>query len=407
MEIEKYINKALEITEITGQGEAKWRIDGTSDYFENFEVYLEIINCNLEMPELSKYSEPFKKIFIQDGIAALKKEGKNKATNEELKEKIKEIIKKREHKPLNSYKVLFMLNIQQDKVEKKVIRFFKKEFIDVTNNLSIKKSEFEKYLNDISYYFVNSIKICTILPNMSIFQLEENAINEREALNQGFDNIEKFRDFINAFYQFNHTTVMQFGKRELLNKILPSPGIGVFDKDGNYKDFDFPLFQYDYRGINIKKGKINFDKIETFSQQFVQEDLEIDNLIISCIERFGSAFDSLNWFNIYLHLWQILELIAFPLEKETQKERTIKNGIKRINLIFNQHPYIKDILDCLYKRRNELVHQGIFPEQEGLIQVNLLKTILMHTTRWLISERKAFSSLASLEEFYIQTLTSQ
>ncbi len=393
--INSYLSKALAVTEIKDNGKISWKIKGESDYFEDFEVYLEIICCNLQISELEHFSELEKFKVLIAAIGNLKKEGKDTATVEDLKEKIKSVIVEERQKPAETYNVLFFINIRQKEFEKNNFKFLNKDLALLTSE-EMEEINFDKLLRHTRLHHptLTELKI----REFSMFKFKEKGKNPRDAFYNGADFLNSFVNWINAFDQLSTDTIMQTGRRKPLNKVLPPPGIGVFDEAWNLLELGFEGNPYEYKSM-LKKNKLSktLDEVEEISSLLQNEDFEINESIKKWLESFGEAFGNIKLENVYLNLWQILESIACPLGKD----RTLRQVINRAALIFNQDSYVKDILNCLYKRRNDLVHEGKFPEDEGLIQINLLKFLLRRILGWIINLREEISTLVLLEEFYL------
>ena len=125
---------------------------------------------------------------------------------------------------------------------------------------------------------------------------------------------------------------------------------------------------------------------------------DMQDLIIDTLIKYGQAMDTIDWRNAFLALWQILENLSLNTVEKNLKMTDVASSIN--HLIGRRDTLYEDLLGSLSETRNKLVHHGTFSEN-GLLEVNLLKSVVDRAIRNIFVRVKDFPSKESLGEFYI------
>lgn len=207
---------------------------------------------------------------------------------------------------------------------------------------------------------------------------------------------ELFRSLLNMSFDFGRYH-MQSGKQSPLARILPAPVNGVFSADGTHMaTFYEPLPPAEYKTPPLKDRQIEFAK--AYLAHFARGTTsEVGRLIMNAITYYGRALDTPNWRNVFLSLWQVIEMVTF---RESDRPK-MDEVIKRAEVLLGSSIFLKHLLAVAQRTRNRLVHEGKFPGgQEGLENVCMLKMVVEQCILGLLSIQSRFRSWCELNRFY-------
>ncbi|MBE0681128.1 MAG: hypothetical protein IH589_04380 [Anaerolineales bacterium] len=217
----------------------------------------------------------------------------------------------------------------------------------------------------------------------------------------GFDKASPAFDLMRAVFDLYHhygTYNEQWGGYPRpLSKVLPPPVYCVFKNTGEFDMFLYStpkLEEFQQNAINVQEIKYLRKLARNFKT--IPKETETLALIVEALQKYAQAHETNEWRLAFLLLWQILELIAL----QTSEQFTMKNVISRIGILLRHDPKAADLLSALYNTRNEFVHQGNFPDEQGLQEVSLVKSIAERAINQIFSRAKKLPTKASLQRFY-------
>lgn len=225
---------------------------------------------------------------------------------------------------------------------------------------------------------------------------------EGRSMNEAFNKANRAYDLLRALLN-RYTT---FGRYRIdygppssrpLGPILSAPLYGVFKPNGDYVEiFINTLIYEDYSAINSIEDE-QIDQARRLSQQLGSpiDRHSTNSILVEALEKYGQALDTAEWRLAFLTFWQILELIT--LQTENLKMQDVLN---RTNTLLQQHKISYDLLTALVKTRNKLVHQGHFPDLQGVKEVNLLKSVVESAINILYNRLDDLPTTRKLALFY-------
>jgi hypothetical protein len=257
--------------------------------------------------------------------------------------------------------------------------------------------EFPRFLQDADLFLRRENGHINIESRFVPILVQAESRNAREA----FDKISPAFDLMLAIFALYHhygTYNEQWGGYPRpLAKVLPPPVYGVFKKTGEFELllYDTPkIEEYDQIAVSAQEVKYLRDLARRFKKYPKETDTYF--LILESLYKYAQAHETNEWRLAFLLLWQILELITL----QTSEQLSMKNVISRVGILLNKDKNVLDLLPALYATRNELVHLGNFPDEQGLNEVSLMKSIAERTINQLFSKVKKLPTKASLQRYY-------
>lgn len=218
------------------------------------------------------------------------------------------------------------------------------------------------------------------------------AAGHQRAWEQGFRAFELLRVALNVQSVWARQT-MQFGLPSPLGQVLPSPVYAVVPQSGD-PTWYFSLTAYRYRPASrpprIERARALLKRVDRIGSG------DIQRMAIEALLKYGEALNTTDWRQAFLSLWQALEVIAVP----SPDERSLSQAKNRIALLLGQEATDTDLLDVLSATRNRLVHAGIYPDEEGLQELQLLKRVFERSLNAFLSWGRTLRDVGSLETLY-------
>lgn len=298
--------------------------------------------------------------------------------------------------PLRNYWILFPLHIPHNQLDsEESIRIQGKELLFRDWAYIQDEFEFDEFMRKTLIQLGD--REFTYADTFSPVLVEATGRDYTEAFRQVERSFDFLRCLVNLRYQFGIMTQRWGGYPRPLGKILPPPTYGVFDEDRAYAGLLYTIERYHEYEINNLDARIIPETRKLAARLHrVDNKQQTLNILVSALEKYGEALDAFEWRLAFLTLWQILELISHQAGKSINM-RIVKN---RIIALLGQESQIKDLLNALYETRNSLVHQGVFPDDRGLREVNLLKYVVERALNKFFSLTEVCSTTASLERYY-------
>lgn len=195
------------------------------------------------------------------------------------------------------------------------------------------------------------------------------------------------------------------GRGTPLCPIPPSPTYAVFDENGNYANHFYttaPAEKYDKINLSAQQYKVITKILGLFNRE--NKPNSVNDLIRNAFRTYQLAIDTNDWRQVYLNLWQIIELVTTPPNARHQGIRNIEITRRMKILLKDSRPYILELFDVLVKWRNKLVHHGEFSD-DGEEDAKLLKLIVELAILKLINLRRSFFDWTRLEFYYAHATT--
>jgi hypothetical protein len=223
------------------------------------------------------------------------------------------------------------------------------------------------------------------------------ARNAREGFDRVSPSFDLMRAILNLFSHYGRYNLQWGGYPRPIAKVLPPPVYCVFKKTGEFDLFLYntpKLEEYDLNAIDIQDIK----NLRKFARNFITSPKETESLylVIEALQKYGQAHETSEWRLAFLLLWQVMELITL----QSSEQLIMRNVISRVAILLNKDTKVADLLSALYETRNELVHQGYFPDERGLEEVGLIKSIAERTISQLFSKVKLLPTKISLQRYY-------
>ncbi|MBN2500269.1 MAG: hypothetical protein JXB38_05835 [Anaerolineales bacterium] len=365
--IEQYIQKFMGILFINENGEVK-----STETFK-LHAYLRILSKNINMKDISSLHT--KEILIyRAGFNRIKKYKKQNihTFRQALSAEVRRYLKR----PIAEYWILFPLHISYGQLDKiRSISIFNQKLYIRSWNYVKKHFELDKLLEDSKYHIRETNN--SLETHFTPILIKSTGLDTDNVLEKADKAFELFRWLLNFLAQSGYMRISYGDYEKPLAKILPCPIYGFFLPDGQYDTYYYNTTKYtNYRKNTINyelvvNAKIIFDKLITNGNNNNTVDL-----LIEAIEKYGNALDTHSRMLTFLKLWQVLEILAL----QTTKNINMKIVKSRIKILLNQDQLAKDLLDTLYETRNDLVHKGLFPDDEGSEQgskeIGLLKMVV-------------------------------
>ncbi|MBC8448741.1 MAG: hypothetical protein H8D78_13420 [Chloroflexi bacterium] len=229
---------------------------------------------------------------------------------------------------------------------------------------------------------------------------EVQAYSLREAVGQAELAFDTLRALLNM-QQIYGMTQYQGGRSKPLGKLLPSPVLGAFASDKSFQEplyFTVGRYRYSRHQITPKDVERAAELLSRLTS-WQKDGQSTRDMLVDILCKYGQGLDTPDWQSAFLFFWQILEIAA--LQSQTDIINMRKVIARTYNLITGGKTdlLLKQLLECLKRTRNELVHLGKFPE-EGLHQVNLLKSVVDRVIDALLTKLDDLPDRRSLEVYY-------
>lgn len=260
-----------------------------------------------------------------------------------------------------------------------------------------KNFEYTRFLQDADMFLRRQNGRIEIDSRFVPVLVEIEAKNAREA----FDKVEPAFGLMRATFALYHhygTYHEQWGGYPRpIAKVLPPPVYGVFKRSGEFELLLYhttKLEEYQHNAFSLQEIKYLRKLARTFRTNPKQT--ETRSLIVDALQKYVQAHETNEWRLAFLLLWQILELLAL----QTSEQFTMKNVMTRIGILLRQDTKATDLLSALYDTRNQFVHQGNFPEEQGLREVSLIKSIAERSINQIFAKAEKLPTKASLQRYY-------
>lgn len=220
---------------------------------------------------------------------------------------------------------------------------------------------------------------------------------------QAFANAGKIMDLFRAIISFSLNRNMyhaQGGRPQPLAFVSCSPCYYVFDRNGGFKDYwlDFSSpINLHLRRLNSQQVRDITRFIELFNQGLQRGRNLTEKVLEPMLRQYGLALDQSDRDMTFLCLWQVLEFLALAhLERLPDKEKG-----RRIQAL-SRSEREKEVFECLYKRRNLLVHRGRFNVRLE-DELNALKSLCDYSISFLFEKIDKMDDWRALK-YYLQNV---
>ncbi len=123
------------------------------------------------------------------------------------------------------------------------------------------------------------------------------------------------------------------------------------------------------------------------------------SILADGLRLYVQALDSNRHYRIYLGLWQCAEAITLVADHHGSGEKA-RTRLAKFARDWNcDTSAMIDVLRALYKKRNKIVHRGIYDELD-LEDVNIVKNCCESGLAWLMVNAKRLTTRAQLEAYY-------
>jgi len=386
--VDRYVSYLSQILNIGQNGEVS-----TSE-IAKLEIFLKILAQNINIAGISDLETKRNLIFQAAFLRFGKYETKNIST---FSEALTAETDQHLNRPFKKFWILLPLNVYPGA---KFDRF--RSFSILSKRLLIRNWNYiEKHFDYTTFMTDVNRKLPIFkIPLHSYFVpilVAVDAQDDQKAFDEANRSFDLFRSLLNLQFTFGMSSLQFGGYPRPLAKILPPPIYGVFDGTRKYLQFYYNIVNnYEYTQNDIADDKIiRCRKLASTLKSTKSED-DIMSLNVEVLEKYGEALDTSEWRLSFLILWQILESITL----QSNEEFSMKTVVNRINILFGQNQLNKDLLSALYQTRNLLVHKGYFPSEQGLREVNLLKSIVEPSMQSILAQAKYLPTKNSLNKFY-------
>lgn len=219
---------------------------------------------------------------------------------------------------------------------------------------------------------------------------------------QAFASAGKVMDLFRAIVSFSLNRNMyhsQGGRSQPLAFVSCSPCYYVFNRKGDFEDYwlDFssPISLH-LRRLNSQQVQDIMRFIQLFNQGLQRGNLT-EKVLEPMLRQYGLALDQSDRDMTFLCLWQVLEFLALAhLERLPDKEK----GRRMQALSRNKRE--REVFECLYKRRNLLVHRGRFNVRLQ-DELNALKSLCDYSISFLFENIDKMDDWRTLK-YYLQNV---
>ncbi len=182
-----------------------------------------------------------------------------------------------------------------------------------------------------------------------------------EASNQALDALDLFRGILNLFINMHHGWRISFGvKAKPVNNIVIGPIHTLHYPHGKLASKDVWWYETSYiepiSSFDLEKYQENFF---TFYKDFSGrlKSIPYSSIIKNSILRYTRALDEVNFYNAFMKVWGILELLT------GWDSNNYDVMIDRLLFLFKDREHEKQIIRFLRFYRNSLIHEDSANEE--------------------------------------------
>ncbi len=386
--IKRYLKEFLDILEIKASGKVE-----TSKTFSMM-LFRKILVQNLELFGISALD--VREGLVYKTVFRIKKYKKQDIHT--FRRSLASDVKHYLDRPVEKYTILLPFHVSSHNppsIKQVQILGIKLQF---SNWTFVKKNfDFPKFLQEADIYLRRQNGRIDIQSRFTPVLVQIEARNAREGFDKVSPAFDLMRAILDLYHHYGKYNMQWGGYPKPLAKVLPPPVYCVFKNTGEYDLFLYntpKLEEYNQNTIDAQEIKY----LRKLAHNFKTTPRETDtlSLVVDSLQKYAQAHETNEWRLAFLLLWQILELIAL----QTSEQFTMKNVISRIGILLRHDPKASDLLSALYDTRNEFVHQGNFPDEQGLEEVGLIKSIAERAINQVFSRVKKLPTKASLQRFY-------
>lgn len=228
--------------------------------------------------------------------------------------------------------------------------------------------------------------------------LVRTAFDGEQALKDAQKVMDLFRGIV-TFSLTRNTYHWQGGPPHPLAHVLPFPLYYVFDRSGGLQDYwvGWPLPTRHYIRSLSDRGLKDIKRFIGLFEQGIEDGNLTEKILDPMLRKYGLASGQQDRGLTFLYLWQILEVVA--LGGEGQLPDTKKK--KRIKALL-ENDLQRGVFECLYRRRNLLVHAGKFGVRLE-DEINALKSLCDYSISFLFYNLDKINDLKDLQ-YYLQNI---
>lgn len=386
--IARYVKEFLNVLEVDGQG----KVSTTKGF--SIKMFRKILSQNIQLIGIEELD--VREGLIQKTLFRIKKNKKQDihGFRRSLASEVKRYVDRR----IEQYTILFPFHasshnpppIKQIQILGVKFRF---------SNWGHVKRNFEcsKFLQEADLYLRRQNGRIDIESRFVPVLVQTEGRNAREGFDKASPAFDLVRAIFALYHHYGRYNEQWGGYPRPLAKVLPPPVYCVFKNTG-----EFELFLYntpkleEYSQNTISAEEIKYLRKLARGFKTLPRESETLFLVIESLYKYAQAHETNDWRLAFLLLWQILELITL----QTSEQLSMKNVINRVAILLRTDPYAIDLLSALYTTRNELVHSGNFPDEQGLNEVSLMKSIAERVINQLFAKAKKIPARASLQRYY-------
>ncbi|MBC8273862.1 MAG: hypothetical protein H8E40_02680 [Chloroflexi bacterium] len=302
-------------------------------------------------------------------------------------------------RPVEKYWILLPLHVPSEELgNSRSISILGNRLLFRTWNYVQRRFDLQSFLREANIFLrgrdITEMKLFTIFSPILVLSEGKDSREAFDTANRSFDLL---RWLMNLTHQFGTITWQYGGYPRPLGMVLPPPACTVFNEDRSYHELLYTIVKYEEYQRNTLRGD-EISEVRRLASRLggPDSDAQTSAILIDALEKYGEALDAFEWRLAFLSLWQILELITL----QSSANLNMKTVKSRVWNLLNQDPLMKDLLNALYETRNSLVHRGLFPDEEGLREVNLLKHVVERAINALSLLTRTCPTRASLERYY-------
>jgi hypothetical protein len=299
-------------------------------------------------------------------------------------------------KPRKKYLVVFPINVRYKTLKKRWFNLLGTKIRACSYNHIRKSFDFNEPSSLIQQDPVLQHRFFT---HFTYFLVEEYAVNDHQAMDSAFHNVELLRAIINFANHYMRLTD-QFGMPKPLSLVHPSQIFFVFNEDGSYSDYAKIIGNFDQNDVDvspsitrpniIKRTEILLKKLNSI------RDRTLKNILVDALNRHNDALDEYSKKgHCFLNLWQILELVTLS-GRYTLKHTEV---CRRMASLFREKEPYAEIVDAIRVKRNLLVHDGKFSEFDT-DDIHMISGICQGAIMFLLNNSNKFGNVDGLNYFY-------
>jgi hypothetical protein len=201
-----------------------------------------------------------------------------------------------------------------------------------------------------------------------------------------------YRSFLN--FSLDRSIKVQLARPSPLANIIPPVGYGVFLPNGK---LECPYTEIENLNIqSLCKENVDAQVIQTLIEKSTSG-AEVDKRLIEAIKSHNMGLETTNWDNAYMAFWRVFEILAFG----NRTDYKMDDVVSRVCVLLDSQKTtsIKDYLSLCAKRRNSLVHRGVFPIEAQSLVLTLKYYSALSVWRFL-KLSKVYHKVNELEEYY-------